>query len=165
LPPREGRDHALLLLRKAHEDKFVVDRFVDDQELADDVMGFHAQQAVEKLLKAVLANRDVTYPRVHDIDRLVDLLETNEIPLPPQARRLDELTPWATQLRYEELLDAEALDRKATVHLWTRLPGGRGPRLGLRLKAPPAEALVGLSGPGPKEIPSPNSCRPLVRFS
>jgi HEPN domain-containing protein len=27
----------------------------DDSEIADDVIGFHAQQAVEKLLKAELA--------------------------------------------------------------------------------------------------------------
>ena len=31
------------------------------------MIGFHAQQAVEKLLRAVLANRNVEYPRVHDI--------------------------------------------------------------------------------------------------
>jgi hypothetical protein len=37
--------------------------------------------------------------------------------LPPQARQLDELTPWATQLRYDELLDMELLDRERTQQL------------------------------------------------
>lgn len=117
MPPRSGRDHALLLIGKAEADKLVVDKLADDSEVADDVIGFHAQQAVEKLLKAVLANSGVEYPRVHDIDRLVDLLESQDIPLPSNARQLDELTPWATQLRYEELLDVEVLDRKATAKL------------------------------------------------
>jgi HEPN domain-containing protein len=117
LPRREGHDHALLLLSKARTDKLVLDKLADDSEIADDAIGFHAQQAVEKLLKAVLANRQVEYPRVHDIDRLVDLLETHDGSLPPQARQLDELTPWATQLRYDELLDMERLDRQAAQQL------------------------------------------------
>lgn len=121
MPQRDSHDHALLLLSKARADKLVLDKLADDPEIADDVIGFHAQQAVEKLLKAVLANRNVEYPRVHDIDRLVDLLEAHDGSLPPQARQLDELTPWATpwatQLRYDELLDMERLDRQATRQL------------------------------------------------
>jgi HEPN domain-containing protein len=117
LPGRDSRDHALLLLSKAQADKLVLIKLADDAEVTDDMIGFHAQQAVEKLIKAVLANRDIEYPRTHDIDRLVDLLEAHNVPLPPQARRLDELTPWATQLRYEELLDLEELDRAHTIQL------------------------------------------------
>jgi len=117
LPRRDGHDHALLLLSKASADKLVLDKLADDSEIADDVIGFHAQQAIEKLLKAVLANRNVEYPRIHDIDRLVDVLEAHDGPLPPQARQLDELTPWATQLRYDELLDMERLDRQSAQEL------------------------------------------------
>ena len=117
MPQRDSHDHALLLLSKARTDKLVLDKLVDDSEIADDAIGFHAQQAVEKLLKAILANRQVEYPRVHDIDRLVDLLEAHDGSLPPQARQLDELTPWATQLRYDELLDKERLDRRGVQQL------------------------------------------------
>jgi HEPN domain-containing protein len=117
LPRRDSHDHALLLLSKARADKLVLDKLADDLEIADDVIGFHAQQAVEKLLKAVLANRNVEYPRIHDIDRLVDLLESHDGSLPPQARQLDELTPWATQLRYDDLLDMERLDREGIQRL------------------------------------------------
>lgn len=106
-----------MLLSKAQADKVVIDKLAGDTEVTDDTIGFHAQQAVEKLLKAVLANRDIEYPRTHDIDRLVDLLAGNDVPPPPQARRLDELTPWATQLRYDELLDIEHLDRNEAILL------------------------------------------------
>jgi HEPN domain-containing protein len=117
LPQRDSHGHALLLLSKARTDKLVLDKLVDDSEIADDAIGFHAQQAVEKLLKAVLANRQIEYPRTHDIDRLVDLLEAHDGSSPPQARQLDELTPWATQLRYDELLDMERLDRRRAQQL------------------------------------------------
>lgn len=114
MPQRDSHDHALLLLSKARTDKLVIDKLANDEEIGDHVIGFHAQQAVEKMIKAVLADRGIDYPRTHDIDRLIDLLEANAAPLPPQARALDELTPWATQLRYDELLDVERLDRGRT---------------------------------------------------
>lgn len=32
--------------------------------------GFHAQQAIEKLLKALIAARGGKYPRIHDLEKL-----------------------------------------------------------------------------------------------
>jgi len=40
-------------------------------------LGFHAQQAVEKFLKAVLSASSVHYPRTHDITVLLDIIEEN----------------------------------------------------------------------------------------
>ena len=48
---------------------------------------FHAQQAVEKLLKAVLSHHGVTYGRTHDLGRLVELVESSGLPLRPSLRR------------------------------------------------------------------------------
>jgi HEPN domain-containing protein len=50
-----SRDHALVLLRKATDDATAARKFADDPEIADAIVGFHAQQAVEKALKAVLS--------------------------------------------------------------------------------------------------------------
>jgi HEPN domain-containing protein len=55
MPP----DRPEVLLRKARQDELVLERLLDDQEVDDDTLGFHAQQAVEKLLKAVMASRGV----------------------------------------------------------------------------------------------------------
>jgi len=44
-----------MLLRKAMQDELVLERLVNDQDVDDDTLGFHAQQAAEKLLKAALA--------------------------------------------------------------------------------------------------------------
>jgi HEPN domain-containing protein len=88
-----------------------------DPEIADDIIGFHAQQAVEKWLKAVMAMRRIRQTRIHDLDRLGESLEEDGVELPLSRRRLDELTIFAVPLRYEDLLDVEPIDREATVTL------------------------------------------------
>lgn len=61
---------------------------------------FHAQQAVEKLLKAVLVWHQVEFPRSHDISRLVDLVGTADPGLADIIRGADDLTPYAVEVRY-----------------------------------------------------------------
>ncbi|HWC49872.1 MAG TPA: HEPN domain-containing protein [Solirubrobacterales bacterium] len=108
---------AALLARKAQEDATAVREFGGNSEIADGIIGFHAQQAVEKWLKAVMAQRSIAQPRIHDIGRLLQLLREEGIPLPVDADRLDELTIYAVPLRYDDLLDAEPLDREDTMRL------------------------------------------------
>jgi hypothetical protein len=55
--------------------------------------------------------------RIHDLGRLLEILGQAGVDLPPNANRIDELTIYAVPMRYDELLDAEPLDRKATVAL------------------------------------------------
>lgn len=97
------------LLVKARNDALVLDKLAGDLEVADESVGFHAQQAVEKALKAVLEVRGVDYPRTHDIARLFSLLgDSGGAP-----EGLDEavaLNPWAAELRYGGLVSGR-LDR------------------------------------------------------
>jgi HEPN domain-containing protein len=51
------------------------------------IVAFHAQQTVEKLIKAVLSHNQIAYPRVNDLDRLLQLLEAEQI-TQSQHRRL-----------------------------------------------------------------------------
>ncbi|MCX7412106.1 MAG: HEPN domain-containing protein [Planctomycetia bacterium] len=53
MPP----DQHDVLLRKARQDELVLERLLGDSDVDDDTLGFHAQQAAEKLLKAALAAR------------------------------------------------------------------------------------------------------------
>ncbi len=96
---------AHLLLRKAAQDEFIVSKIIDDPDSPDEAIGFHAQQAVEKLLKAVLASRGVRYRKTHDLVELIDLLHENNILFPPELEDVRQLTPFATEFRYEEFLD------------------------------------------------------------
>ena len=98
-PPSEHRAYAQLLLRKAQSHRIVLAHFGLDPTFADMIVGFHAQQAIEKLIKAVLSHNQIAYPRVNDLDQLIQLLETEQITQPPGAQQLGSLTPWATHLR------------------------------------------------------------------
>lgn len=113
----EGPELAALLVRKAQEDAVALRELASNPEIADGIVGFHAQQAIEKWLKAVMAARGIGQARIHDIGRLLQLLDKDGAELPAIADRLDEFTIYAVPLRYNELLDAEPLDRDATVHL------------------------------------------------
>lgn len=113
----EGPELAALLARKAQEDAVAVRELAANPEIADGIVGFHAQQAIEKWLKAAMALRNIREARIHDIGRLLQLLEKDGAELPAAANQLDELTIYAVPLRYDELLDAEPLDRDAVVHL------------------------------------------------
>ena len=42
-------------------------------DISDEVLGFHVQQAAEKSLKAWLALLGETYPLTHNLDTLLDL--------------------------------------------------------------------------------------------
>ncbi len=116
MPSRDGRDLARVLLDRADDDITLVRRVVDDAEIADAIIGFHAQQAAEKALKAVLAAREITYAKTHALGYLIGLVETNAIPAPPAVLNASELSPWAVDFRYETD-DEPALDRHATLTL------------------------------------------------
>jgi HEPN domain-containing protein len=114
---REPADLAALLSRKAGNDATAAREFADNSDISDEIIGFHAQQAVEKWLKAVMASLGLPQQRTHDINRLSTVLEEHGVQLPVVRSRLAELTDFAVPLRYEDLLDAEPLDRRGTVAL------------------------------------------------
>lgn len=68
----QQHDLAVLLLLKAAEDELAVDRLASDQSMPDAVVGFHLQQAAEKLLKAALAERGEDIRKTHDLSYLLD---------------------------------------------------------------------------------------------
>jgi HEPN domain-containing protein len=94
-----------------------VREFAENSQISDEIVGFHAQQAVEKWLKALMAARGLAQLRTHDIDQLSRALEADGVELPFARSHLAELTVFAVPLRYEQLLDSEPLDRRATVAL------------------------------------------------
>jgi HEPN domain-containing protein len=65
------------------------------------VFGFHAQQAVEKSLKAWLSDHDIVYPRRHTLHTLTQQLAENGCELPTGFHALLCLSPFAARLRYE----------------------------------------------------------------
>ena len=61
---------------------------------------FHAQQAAEKGLKAVLVHFQVDFPRTHSIGDLIGLLEDHGHPVPGDIQGAKGLTVYAVHTRY-----------------------------------------------------------------
>jgi HEPN domain-containing protein len=60
---------------------------------------FHAQQAAEKAIKAVLIHLKTPFPKTHNLEAVMDLLPDG-FPLPPAIRQSAALTHFATTTRY-----------------------------------------------------------------
>jgi HEPN domain-containing protein len=113
----EPDELAALLARKATEDAVALREFAANTQIADTVLGFHAQQAIEKWLKAVLARYAVAFEYTHDLRHLIALIEDARIDFPFDTPAVVRLTEYAVPLRYDELLDAVPLDREVAVKL------------------------------------------------
>lgn len=113
LPSRESRELALILIGKAEGDESILEKLLDDTDVPDEALGFHAQQAVEKRLKAILTMHDIQFGRTHSVSYLTALLEHHGVELPGCREQIEELTPWAVVARYEDMSEM-ALDRAGT---------------------------------------------------
>ena len=100
-------DYAAALLSKARDDGYVVRSMSADASAPNWVIGFHAQQAVEKSLKSVLTRHEIEFPRTHNLSMLIELLRLHVIPLPPDADDLARLTPFGVALRYDDAAGEE----------------------------------------------------------
>jgi len=98
----ESKERAFSLLRKAREDCHAAACLAADADTSLWTVGFHAQQAVEKALKAALMWRRVRYPFTHDIAALLKLAQQEGLQLPDQSEDMPYLTPFGTLFRYED---------------------------------------------------------------
>lgn len=114
---REPRAEAVVLARKAEGDAKAMRLLAPDSEVSDEIIGFHAQQAVEKWLKAVLGSRGIEFEYTHDLRRLIAEVVAAAGEFPFDIAEVIALTEHAVPLRYDEILDTEPIDRDATVAL------------------------------------------------
>ncbi len=107
--------HAHNLFELAGKDLKALRAMGDPQIFADEVFGFHAQQAVEKTLKAWLAALGQEYPLIHNLARLLALLEEQGAKV-DNFWDLTEYTAYAVDYRYGSLdMAEESLDRSAVI--------------------------------------------------
>lgn len=86
-------------LRKADQDLALAERVVHDEQFREAV-GFHAQQAVEKYVKAVLVLSQLEFPKTHDIEKLLNVLDERNPALARELRPAEWLTPFGVEARY-----------------------------------------------------------------
>ena len=97
-----SREYAQRLMQRARDDRYAMVRLAEDPQSPPWTIAFHAQQAVEKAIKAVLSAGSIEYPYTHDLERLLELVAASGRSLPPDRRELPTLTPFGATLRYEE---------------------------------------------------------------
>ncbi len=90
---------------------------------------FHAQQAVEKCLKALLASADEEYPLRHDLGELLEHVKTRFPDLDLPLEEIMRLAPYAVEVRYDDefypnredaqkaIETARLINEKVTAHL------------------------------------------------
>jgi len=85
-------------LRRAHSDLALASIALPAGVLYTELC-FHAQQAAEKSIKAVLVHYGIEFRKAHNIDYLLTLLP-KEVPLPSEVEDAVGLTSYAVALRY-----------------------------------------------------------------
>lgn len=104
---------AAALLAAAVKDPRALEGMNDPAVFADEVFGFHAQQAAEEALKAWIAALGGEYPLTHNLATLLTTLQNLGVDV-EGLWDLVEYNPFGVQFRYEALDEAEELlDRLA----------------------------------------------------
>lgn len=96
----DQHDLARELLSLAQDDLVAAEALLDVAAVSDAIVGFHAQQAVEKAFKAVLAERGATFPFTHNVGLLMTLCADTGALAPSSLADADLLTPYGVALRY-----------------------------------------------------------------
>jgi HEPN domain-containing protein/predicted nucleotidyltransferase len=113
LPPSEaGRPH--WWLKHAQKDLAAVRHLYNDPDEFPEQVCFLAQQAAEKAVKAVLLERNVSFPHTHDLKKLVDEGTKRGLAIPSDVERTRELSRYAVETRYpdnvQEITDQNVAD-------------------------------------------------------
>ena len=108
-------EQALSLQVMAEKDLRALKAMTDVGLFDDEIFGFHAQQAVEKSLKAWISVAGGVYGKSHDLNRLFLILCDLGCDI-ATFKDLSELTPFAVELRYEAVdSDEPELDRPGII--------------------------------------------------
>ena len=98
-PEEEIRRLVAEWIKKADLDFSTSVRLSAEPEFRDIVV-FHAQQAVEKYLKALLTRHQTEFPKTHVIRRLLLLLQPVEPTLADALEDANWLSPFGVDIRY-----------------------------------------------------------------
>ncbi|MCX6325073.1 MAG: HEPN domain-containing protein [Bacteroidia bacterium] len=97
---------------RANEDIAVIENlFKSEPELFASSICYHAQQAVEKFLKAYLVFQNIDFPKTHDLDFL--LLECKKVDNKVFDIDLGSLTDFGVSIRYPD--DFYLPDKEETI--------------------------------------------------
>lgn len=89
-----------------------------------EIICYHCQQSIEKLLKGVLISKGVMIKKTHDLGLLAEMLQEYEAVDEEYLEMCDDLTPYGVKIRYpqelyiEEYHVTKALRETETLYEW-----------------------------------------------
>ncbi len=100
-PPEEIKQRLVAeWLRKADADYDLAQYLLDEGTAFPNAIAFASQQAAEKYLKAWLVWHQVVFPKTHDLEEILNLIETVDAALAGSLRDVIVLTPYGVEMRY-----------------------------------------------------------------
>jgi HEPN domain-containing protein len=97
-PDRLSPDDPLEWLNRARSDLTLAG--IEEPGVYLEDLCFHAQQAAEKAIKGLMIRRQVRFPYVHDLNRLLELVEKDGLQIPVRIQEAARLTRFALADRY-----------------------------------------------------------------
>ena len=94
-----NRNEAKVWLEYSKSDLHAAQTLLESKEFFPLQICFLSQQCAEKAIKAILVFENVNFPKVHDLDRLHDLIPRGW-KVKQKFPDLAELTIWAVEARY-----------------------------------------------------------------
>ena len=96
-------EEARRALRLADRDAKAFSVLAASSDVHISIVCFHAQQSVEKTLKAVLYSRNIEFRRTHNLTDLAFILREQGMDIPLSDTQLLKLNPFAVIFRYDEI--------------------------------------------------------------
>lgn len=87
-------------IEKAEKDYLVAMRELKAEPLVAEAICFHAQQCVEKYMKAILQENEVEFEKIHDLDVLLEQCKSFIPELKTYKNELTDLSTYAVDIRY-----------------------------------------------------------------
>lgn len=111
------RDLVIEWMHRARSD-LALANMVADERIAPEIIAFHAQQAVEKALKALLIQRQVEFPRTHIIGMLLNASKESGYHFQSSLEEVVKLSDYAVSARYPgEMSEVTREEARAASHL------------------------------------------------
>jgi HEPN domain-containing protein len=87
-------------LKLADEDFGAAQSLIDGENNFFGIACFHAQQACEKYLKAYLVFKGIVFPKTHDLEYLLEIIENTNKTLADTLQGITILNRYAVRIRY-----------------------------------------------------------------
>lgn len=104
-------------LEKAKRDLITAKNILNSPDPFSDIICFHAQQAVEKYIKAYLVFQEIEFPKTHTLEDLILLASQKDPSFLEFKDLLSELTPYAVEIRYPEFSEPSLSDAEEAVQI------------------------------------------------